>query len=418
VIVQVFEMFSGGHHTKYVALLLAKLVQLREEGQLNQIIVTTSEKHYQSRDFADRLRRFVAQVDFDVIAGDFRPHRDARKITAILLDSVRRKRPDFVISPSANSGAFSLALRSLFRSPFAGITSVGIVHNGYSGPVHGLKHKLRDRVHRFSRRFSPWSELHVVNPRLHETVIRQGRWAAGRLKMLPDPVEAQQRLDKSVARAMIGLPLSGRYIGHIGASDGRKAIPELLAAFRAAKLNDDDRLFVAGRLHEPYRKLIDDKYEDLVTQGRLLLIDRHLSPLEFNAANCASDAVAVTYYTDELSSNLLAAVSAGRPVIASANGYTGMMIETFGVGWSCDVNDPGSVAKALHQAVNEAPHYQPSEKTAKLLRYHDPSNYVATLLRPLYARLGLPIPNLMTWEEVVQDTPPLRSHSVEAASIA
>lgn len=66
-VVQIFEMFSGGYHTKYLELVLAKLVQLRDEGKIVLIILTTSEKHRNSRDFADRLARFSTEICLDII---------------------------------------------------------------------------------------------------------------------------------------------------------------------------------------------------------------------------------------------------------------------------------------------------------------------------------------------------------------
>jgi glycosyltransferase involved in cell wall biosynthesis len=396
--VAIFEPFSGGHHTKYIALLLPTLEQLRTRGLIDRIIVVTSTTHRESAAFADRLAPFTASVDFDFVEGNFRCE-SGDKVTRILLEAIRRHQPDFLISTSANNGALTLALRTFLGRSFKarGITSVGIIHNGFSTPVTRASDRLRDGIHRFSRRYAPWSEIHIVNPVLFEHVRLQGSWTRERLKMLSDPV-ARPSGDFSNARRELNLPLEGCIVGMIGQSDGRKALPELLAAFREARLGPDHRLLIAGTLYDPYREHLTQKYSEELRDGRVLLIDRYLHPHELQAANAACDIIAVTYYTDELSSNLLAATAARRPVIASRVGYTGMMIDTFHLGWSCDVSNHAAFTETIRKAVAEAPGYAPSEAADRLLQFHDPQNFVNTLLRSLYERLAIPPPEVKSWE--------------------
>jgi glycosyltransferase involved in cell wall biosynthesis len=395
--VQIFEPFAGRHHTKYIAFLLSTLVGLRAAGSIDRIVVSTAQMHLESSYFADRLAQFEREVTFDMLSGDFH-NASGALVTSALMDAVARIQPDFLISTSANNGALTLAIRSLFGSPFKarGIVSAGIIHNGFAVPQVDMKNRIRDLVHRFSRRFAPWSELHIVNPLLYEALCRSDERNV--LRLVPDPVEMRAPLDKRTARSMLGLPAEGRYIGYVGQSDGRKAIPELLAAFRTANLPTSDRLLILGRLHPPYKALIERDYADLVEHRRLIVSDRYLDNDELHAANCASDVVAVTYYIDELSSNMLAATSAGRPVIARRHGYTGMMIERFGLGWACDVLDPADFTRVLGEAVAGSPPYKLSPAAEKLLQYHDPQNYANTVLASLYERIGTKPPATMTWE--------------------
>jgi glycosyltransferase involved in cell wall biosynthesis len=397
-IVAIFEPFSGGHHTKYVALLLPTLEQLRARGLIARIVVITSTTHRESAAFADRLAPFTASVDFEFVEGDFRSE-SGDKVTRVLLEAMRRLQPDFLISTSANNGALTLALRTFLGRSFKarGITSVGIIHNGFSAPVSRARDRLRDGIHRFSRRYAPWSEIHIVNPVLFEHVRLQGSWTNDRLKMLSDPV-ARPSGDFSNARRELNLPLEGCIIGMVGQSDGRKALPELLAAFREARLGPNHRLLIAGTLYDPYRKHLQQKYADEIRDGRIILIDRYLHPRELHAATAACDVIAVTYYTDELSSNLLAATAARRPVIASHVGYTGMMIDTFRLGWSCDVFNHAALTQTIRKAAAEAPGYVPSEAADRLLQFHDPQNFVNTVLRSLYERLTIPPPDVKSWQ--------------------
>lgn len=403
--VHVFEPFAGWHHTKYVALLLPTLVRMRSAGLLSDVIVTTTTSHYQSEYFADLLSEFEPFVTFDIIPAT---HHSLRgfQVSQLLVEAVRRIRPDCVIATSANNGLAPLAANAFFGSPISGhdMISVGVIHNGFAGPVRGIRNRLSDGIQRFGRRYSPWSELHVVNPLLYKTAVTQNRNRVHRVKLLPDPVLIPAKQSRRGARELLGIPLDGRYVGQIGKSDGRKAIPELLSAFRSAKLNSDDRLLIAGKLYEPYRDLIERDFAELLLANRIILIDRYLSEHELNAAYFAVDVAAVSYYIEELSGVMLAAIAAGRPVIASQTGYTGMIIRMFDVGWSVDIRNPTSFVAGIETALSESANYAPSDRAERLLAFHDPQNFVDTLLRSLYERLGLPTVQIKTWDWVINDS--------------
>jgi len=257
---------------------------------------------------------------------------------------------------------------------------------------------VRDNLQRFARRFSPWTELQFVNPLLFEFTKRRALLANGRAKLLPHPVATKPAIAKADARRTLGIPVDGTYIGQIGKSDGRKAVPELLAAFRAADLPSDRRLLLAGTQYGPYRELLDRQYADLIQSGRLVVLDRYLRSEEFHVANCAVDVVSVAYYTDQLSANLLAAVAAERPVIGDRRGYTGMMIDTFDVGYAADVRDHAALTSAVVSAMQRGPGFALSAKARRLLEFHSPQNFVDTLLGGLYERLGVEQATTKSWD--------------------
>ncbi|GAC1541912.1 MAG: hypothetical protein NVS2B17_19850 [Candidatus Velthaea sp.] len=397
--VQIFEPFAGWHHTKYIATLLPTLTRLLKEHRLDEVVVTTSRAHLKSPHFADQLADYTSLVSFDAVEID-QHQMSSIAVADMLLMSIKKHQPDFLVSTSANNGAFPLALRSFMNGRnLSHVTqSVGILHNGYSSKRQIMKHFLKDLIQRFAREQSPWSELHVVNPLLYETIKRQGGSAARRLKLLPDPVVVRDPIGKLEARRALQIPLEGRYVGIVGEMDKRKAVPNVLAAFRRANLSDTDFLLLAGRLKPTYRELIQSRYSDLLASGRIVLLDRYLRPDELHVATSACDAIAVTYFTDELSSNLLAALAAGRPVIASRRGYTGMVIDTFEVGWSCDVRNIASLKDAMEAAFRNSSTFSLNQKAKKLLAFHDPQNFVDTVLTPLYTALEIPVSNVKSWE--------------------
>ncbi len=396
--VQIFEPFAGWHHTKYVALLLPALLALKASGLVSEIILTTTRTHCESDYFADSLAPFSAALTIDMVEADHRSLGGAA-VARMLLARVRAIRPDYVVSTSANNGLLPLALASVFDSALShhGTMSVGVIHNGYAGAVRGIADRMHDRIHRAGRRFAPWSELHVVNPLLYATIERQLRGTGRAVHLLPDPVEAAPSIDRRAARMALGLPLDGRAIGLIGKSDPRKAVPELLAAFRAAPLAPSDRLVLAGSMYAPYASLIADSYADLVATGRIHVIDRYLSASDLRAALAAMNVSAIAYYTDELSGNMLAAIAAGIPVLANATGYAGMIVRDFSVGWSADIHDRVAYAQAIRTALDGSDAYRASVQTRRLLAFHAPQNYADTLLRPLYERLGIETQRTKTW---------------------
>ncbi len=403
-IVQIFEPGTDGHFTNYVGTLLRALVPLVRAELLQKVVVTTSRSHWKSPAFHDQLARYASTVEFDAsLEPSKHPLRSAQNEALAVLDSVARIRPDYLILTSADHETVGLAILSAFRrrSLPKNVYSVAIIHRGDAAPVTTLKDHVKDEVFRVSRELAPWSEVRIVNPLLYEEWKQRAYRSRKRLEILPDPVEQVVHSDKGAARTALGIPVTGRYIGYIGAIDRRKALPELLQAFRAANLPDTDRLLLAGALWHPYRELIERDYADLVRKDRIILIDRYIAHEEFSLGLCALDVAAPLYYPRQaLSASLLRAAFASRPVVAGAYGYSGMVIERFRLGWSCDVANPGSLAATIRTAMEESADYRPGEGLGRLMAFHDPKNYTDSVLSALYQRIGLPTPAVKTWEWV------------------
>ena len=124
-----------------------------------------------------------------------------------LLSAVARFRSDYVISVYADYGASILALRCSvpgLGAALARVDSIGIVHHGHTGSVHGWRDRVHDGIHRMTRRLSPWSKTIVVNPMLLEAIESQGSDARGTHRLLPHPVERPRALYRQAARAALG----------------------------------------------------------------------------------------------------------------------------------------------------------------------------------------------------------------------
>lgn len=403
--VQIFAPVAGGPLTQYVAYLLPPLLELVDRGYVSGVTVTLARAHHDSDFFLEYLLPFASRVDFDVIDLPL-GNRIASTfaMSQALLSSIARARADFVVSVYADFGASILALRC--RIPGLGtalnrVDSIGIIHHGHTSPVRGMRATLRDRIHRLTRQNSPWSETLVVNPMLYD-VIARGEGGRPKHRLVPHPVERQSIVARTSARASLGLPIDGKYLVSVGRTDARKAIPELLAAFRAARLPSDVRLLLAGLLYEPHRALVETSFGDLVANGRLILIDRHLKTEEVQLAFHAADVAAVTYYPmDDLSANMLSAIAAERPVLVNAHGYGERIIGEFALGWSANVLDSTAFSLAIARAMTECTDFVPSKRTARLVEFHRPENYVETVLRRLKRRLGIDRIDVRDWDWVM-----------------
>ncbi len=400
--VHVFAPVAGGPLTQYVAHLLPTLLQLVDEARVECVTVTLSRQHYESPFFQEYLAPFSPRVTFDVIDLPL-GNRFAAAIamSEALLSAIARVRSDYVISVYADYGASMLALRCCvpgLGSALERVDSVGIVHHGHTGPVHGWRDRVRDGIHRLTRRLSPWSETFVVNPMLLDAIESQDSYARSTHRLLPHPVGPPRALDRPAARAALGIPQDGQYLAFVGRTDGRKAIPELLAAFRAADLAANDRLLIAGLLYEPHRALVQSDFADLIRDGRIVSIDRHLSSDEVGLAFSAADVVAVTYYPmDDISANLLSAVAAGRPVLANDHGYCKRMIADFELGWSCDVRNHAVFAETIQRAMLGCESFPIMEKTRRLIEFHRPENYTETVLARLNRLLEIKTEDVRSW---------------------
>ena len=201
---------------------------------------------------------------------------------------------------------------------------------------------------------------------------------------------------------MIGIPLDGRVIGIAGIIDYRKAVAELLAAFRRSSNRQSDRLLLAGPVDKVHKRTLDEGYRDLVEAGRIIVVDRFLSATENQRALAAMDVVCTPYPGFiALSSVLLEGLAAGRPVLSSNIGWCEAIVKRFRAGWTCDVLNPEDFANALRTALDECEAYRQTDATSRLLAFHAPENFAESFLEGLRAFAKLPPREFRSWSWVL-----------------
>jgi glycosyltransferase involved in cell wall biosynthesis len=423
--IQIFEQLTGGHHTNYIQYLLPTLIKLVEEKLITEIVVTITPEHFKSEHFQQQLSSYSPWVTFEPCLKEVSPCLSLNpklilkepsafvsslklrsQIVANLINSVYLIKPDYLISTTAETqSSISGAIQSFLGKHMfpRNIRSQGIFHYGYSDKPTNLADRMKAIGYRLTWQYSSWSRLLFVNPLIYEQLKHQGNSLTKRFNLVPDPVPTFISFDKKSARNSLMIPEEGRYIGFIGGIDSRVAIPELVAAFSAAASDPTDRLLLAGKILPQYKKLIEEEFSDLLADKRLILIDRYLEFDELNLGFCALDVVSLLYYErSNLSANLLKAISAKRPVVVNDFGYTGMMVKRFDVGWSCDVLDHKALVATLRKSLEKFESYRVNERTSRLIQYHHPDNYAATVLMDLQNTV-MPayVSHPKTWEWVL-----------------
>lgn len=394
--VQVFEQWQGGHYFNYLRHLLPPLSALADE-----VVVSITKEAAGCAEFETQLGpcRALPNVRFrdDVPpANPALPMAERIRLLWNLRRSVDEVNPDFLMVPSADAQTLALAVLghagiSIFPKE---IPTEATFHYGYGPAAASFSHRLKERVYRFAHAGATWRHLNFVNfYYLEHARLSRQPWAR-RAQLIPDPVPPTPCHAREEARKALGIPEDGRYVGLVGSLDLRKAIPELLAAFRAANLGSKDRLLLAGRLAPEYRLLIDREYQDLVRSQRLILLDRFVSDAELQLGYSALDLACITYRAfPGLASLLLKSLAAKRPVIVNDFGWSGELVRRFGVGTATRIEDITRFSLELRAGLERSSAYVETEATRRLLEFHSVRNFTDAMLRNLRRNLGHEAPD-------------------------
>jgi glycosyltransferase involved in cell wall biosynthesis len=403
--VLVYEQFHPGHHYYYLHFLLPALLEITSD-----VVVAITREGRASAEFTDLLAPFTDRVAFEAILpyGHDRViknekwalHRDLR-------DAVRRTRPDYVLAPSADSQTTAMGL---FR--MAGLGGLPGQRRGEAGfhlgrgvASRSLMQAGRDRLHELKLAASGWTRHHIVNLLFYEHLQARGGVLARKSSLLPHPVKANP-YSKAESRRLLGIPADGRVIGVAGLIDYRKAVAELLAAFRRSSDRPSDRVLLAGPLDRNHRQTIETSYKDLADSGRIIMLDRFMTSDQNQRALAAMDVVCTPYPGFvALSSVLLEGLAAGRPVLSNNLGWCEAIVKRFDAGWTCDLMNPEAFAQAIRTALDECESYRHTEATSRLLAFHAPENFAASFLKGLRSFANLPpSPELRPWSWVLPTT--------------
>jgi glycosyltransferase involved in cell wall biosynthesis len=393
------QQFHLGHHYQYVAHLLPALSNLVDE-----VVVAITPAGRESAEFESSLAAFSDRVRFEPMLPEATPsypmaerldvHRHLRRAVAAVA-------PDYVLIPSGDAQATAMALyRWTARGSLPGSVPCEVgIHFG-SGRDAGARTRLSDWLNGLNLGLSGCKRIHLVNHLFWER-LRHIPALGGVFSPVPHPVLSPARVSASESRTALGVPAEGRYIGLAASLDSRKALNQFIHAFRAATSSPNDRLLLAGWMSDTQSHMIRQEHPDLLASGRLILKTGFLDQRTFQAAISALDVVCTPYPGfGGLSSTLLEAIGAGRPVLANSYGWCKAIVERFSIGWTCDVLDHEVFTRTIRTALSHFGDYKETEAIRRLRMFHSPDNYVSTWLHGIRQASGLDGPQPRTWEWV------------------
>ena len=401
--IQLIEPFQGGHYSNYLESLLPALQRSIVSGAISEAVVTLTPNHYEKLQ-RERIVQSDHNLSFDPtfpIIGDLSKVTSRFGLYESHNKAVKRIQPDAYIRTTAD---YDISVNMLLNNQKKykkndGVHSVGLLHYGYPlSEISNLKESIKQNLNQISWTCSDWDNLMFVNPLIYEYIQTQN--LNKRVSMLPDPVPTALHIDTLEARNLLGIPGDGLYLGFVGMMDGRKAIPELLAAFAHAKADTSCRLLLMGKMQPAFSKLLETEYAHLVNSGRIIVMNRFLSAEEVHWGYAAIDVHTLLQYRRmNLSANLLKAVAYGKPVVVDSAGYTGIISQRFGLGQVCDVKSLQSTSDAIKRAIASASYYVPTVQAERLKAFHHPDNYANSVMQELLPNYTFEV---KTWEWVNQ----------------
>jgi glycosyltransferase involved in cell wall biosynthesis len=411
--VLVFEQWHGGHYFNYLECLVPRLAAVSGE-----VVVAITKLAASSDLFARQLGhlRNLPNVRFDDEVPI--PRSTSRLMYRMqlgrnLIEAIARSKPDYVFLTSADEQVLALPLQTLggARRRMRELPIEAVIHYKSYTAVADLRERLVSAVQRQLLRTGVFSRLNFVNFLQFEDAAERGLPLARMARAAGDPVPQATKIPRARARQVLGLDAHGRYIGMLGALDLRKAVPEALAAFRAARMPPTDRFVLAGKLAPEHARLIRDEYQDLVRRGTLVVRDEFLTHEELAHACAALDVHCSVYKNfSGLSSVTLKSIAAGVPVVVSDRpGWSRATVKRFGIGHVADAGNIETFSRSLRDALEASAGYVETQAITRLLRFHSIANFTEGLVERLAAMAGRPLQRpVLPWSWVLEALPPER----------
>jgi len=196
---------------------------------------------------------------------------------------------------------------------------------GRRGRVHRTLRKVHSNLvfeHLFFLDPASVEKLHSLNPRIAASI-------------LPDPWEKRPTLDMSQARERFGLPADRKIFLHIGGSEKRKGLVDVIAAFDEICRQQNGSPPLLLRVGENERLNNEDRQRliSLEKEGFARLVEGYVPEEYFTEYFSAADWILIPYRSFRYSSGILSnAIGAGKPVIAANYGLIGATVNKRSLG--------------------------------------------------------------------------------------
>jgi glycosyltransferase involved in cell wall biosynthesis len=294
--------------------------------------------------------------------------------------AIEKVSPDYYWMPTADIVAQAMSLTLLWGEQMIPdkMKAECIIHRcSPAYPSDSAARFIKSRLVTELLKRSTWTRMHVVDHIAYEWMLDTGGFRS-RVYFLPDPIDEIKPISKQVARRRLSLPDGGRYIGIVGAIDGRKGVDRLIEGFKHARLSNDDRLLIVGAATPEVGKVISREKKSAPLRDRIIWVNRFVSDEELSLSLSAMDVVCTPYVGHiGISNILLRAQSAQRPVLGCDTGWQGEIIPRLGLGWTCDPTVVNELAKAIEFCLDSAERYEFTDGARRLVKFHSLDNYSA-----------------------------------------
>ncbi len=390
--VLVFELSPSGHRFQYAATVISAASELATE-----VVFATTEEASKSTAFQEFLKpvsdRFVLDVTSKDSSGS--PLARAARNYSCFRQVVKKHRPDHLYVPTADgfSQVLGISNKLGFRVVGKEMELEILLMGGHRYfQSNGWKSRLSRRWWMTALQASDASVIHVLDPWLRKKIAASSNTLPFKesLRDIPEPVEPIHVTAQGEAKDQLGLSRASRFLGFFGGANLRKGADLMLNAFANSPLQTEDRLLLMGRIEEPIRTMLQEKYASLVSRGRIVLFDRFVSQAELELGLSAVDVICVPYPLQFGSSGFVVrAASVHKHLLTANHGWIGNMVNRFELGSTCDVRDPLAFSRAISTSLEAAEHFCVSTKSEEFTSYHTLANTQSHWTKRLRERLGV-----------------------------
>lgn len=279
---------------------------------------------------------------------------------------VRKYRPDRICVPTADGLEYAHLLFSCFGCALRPFLVFGLLRLRFGSG--GLRDSIR---HAALQSIKNGRIIHFDEFNFDEL-----REKYSHISLAYDPIDILS-FSKSSAnpdeRPLVSELLS--YILVLGYIDRRKGLLELVKALHCE--SQGLSIVVAGVVEPSYKNEVLAALEASSCKVDVVWLSEHLTDLEFHRLIQQARMVWVGYKKHSGPSGiLLHAAAYGKCVIGNQDGWIGRMIEKYGIGYSCEANDPVAVADAITLA-NQNPRSLIQASRDELIKRHSYGNFTA-----------------------------------------
>ena len=299
---------------------------------------------------------------------------NAKSAATAIQRIVEELRPDVIAIPTGDGIAPYLGLR--YRLGLANwlknVRTFVCLMVGARPPsqVRGGK-KLMNWLKWQCIRTGPFEKILLADPRLFDELESEER-----VVLCPDPVPHPPELSKLEARKSLGLPESGSLMISVGEQNLRKGSDLLVKAFQAAKLQNNDRLFLMGKLSKDVLNCLGAIEDNKTADGKILVWNRFVTEAEFQLGIIASDIVAVPYRdTDRPSGIVSRCIGWNRPVLGTNHGWTDWIIRKLEIGHAVNIDSLPEFAQGIEFAMKELQNYRTPDIAQSFRDFNTEENY-------------------------------------------